>query len=348
MIFDLLLTADAAWLGERTLAGPTAVGVRGSEIGWIGPSRDAPSAVTRTHVDGVLLPGLTDHHVHAAMIRPEQLLAAGVTTVLDLGWAPDEIWPLVDRARSDPALPHIRAAGPFLTAPGGYPSRQSWAPPRVAIEVEDPVSAIRAVESLVARRPATIKVTLNSEAGPVVDDATLNAVVGAARAHGIPVTAHTQGHGQTRRAYLAGVRVLAHTPWTEELDDSLVADLARDTTIVSTIDIHGWGEHTRDRRTALHNLRRFHSAGGTVRYGTDLGNGPLPIGVNIREIAALTDAGLSPVEILRAITGAPLRPGATADVSVVPADPTADPAVLGQAKAVLKAGRPVPARADGD
>lgn len=289
----------------------------------------------------MLLPGLIDYHVHAALIQPEKLLAAGVTTVMDLGWAPAEIWPLVERARHDPGLPRIHAAGPFLTAPGGYPSRQPWAPPLVAIEVDDPAAARRAVEALVAHRPATIKITLNSQAGPVVDDATLHAIVRAADAHGIPVTAHTQGSGQTRRAQLAGVRVLAHTPWTEILDDRLIADLARDTTIISTIDIHGWGEPSPDREIALQNLRRFHSAGGVVRYGTDLGNGPLPLGVNTREIAALTEAGLSPTEVLDAITGAPLRPGAPADVSVVPGDPIANPAVLGQAGAVLKGGQNV-------
>jgi hypothetical protein len=55
--------------------------------------------------------------------------------------------------------------------------------------------------------------------------------------------------------------------------------------------------------TAIDNLRRFRSHGGTVRYGTDLGNGPLPPGVNAREIRALQRAGLSPDEILSAMTG---------------------------------------------
>ncbi|MXS75486.1 hypothetical protein FDM98_12515, partial [Microbacterium sp. TL13] len=32
--------------------------------------------------------------------------------------------------------------------------------------------------------------------------------------------------------------------------------------------------------------------GGRVLYGTDLGNGPLPLGVNRRELLALQDAGV--------------------------------------------------------
>ncbi|MGO4616794.1 hypothetical protein AB4305_19695 [Nocardia sp. 2YAB30] len=338
-MFDQIFVADAAWLGADTLAGPTAVGVCSGEISWVGPPTAAPPAVRRTHFDGILLPGLTDHHVHTALIDPTELLAAGVTTLVDLGGVPSILWPLVERSHHDPELPRIRAAGPFLTSPGGYPTQQDWAPPGIALEVDDPHSATEAVESLLPHRPATIKVALNSEAGPVIDDATLHTIVRAATAHRIPVTAHTQGVGQTLRAYRAGVRVLAHTPWTETLTDELINDLARSTTIISTLDIHGWGTPTRDRATALHNLRRFHAAGGMVRYGTDLGNGPLPRSVDAREVAALNEAGLNPADILRAITNSPLRPGAIADLTAVPADPTTNPDALSQAITIHKACR---------
>jgi hypothetical protein len=39
-----------------------------------------------------------------------------------------------------------------------------------------------------------------------------------------------------------------------------------------------------------------------VRYGTDLGNGPLPPAINPRELRALQRAGLGPAEILAAVT----------------------------------------------
>ncbi|WP_406269575.1 hypothetical protein OH799_26895 [Nocardia sp. NBC_00881] len=337
-MIDHLFVADAAWLGADDLAGPTAVGVCGDEISWIGPPSAAPTAVPRTHLDGILLPGLTDHHVHTALIDPAELLVAGVTTLVDLGGMPDDLWPLVERSRNDPNLPRIRAAGPFLTAPGGYPTQQDWAPAGIALEVDGPHSGAAAVESLLPHEPITIKVALNSEAGPVVDDATLRAIVHTAADHGIPVTAHTQGSGQTLRAYQAGIRVLAHTPWTETLTDDLINDLARSTTIISTLDIHGWGTPTHERDTALRNLHRFHAAGGTVRYGTDLGNGPLPRAVNAREVAALTEAGLTPVDILHAITSSLLRPGVPADLTAVPVDPTTNPGALSRAITIHKAG----------
>ena len=74
-------------------------------------------------------------------------------------------------------------------------------------------------------------------------------------------------------------------------------------TWISTLDIHGWGRATAELGAAMDNLRRFLAHGGTVVYGTDLGNGPLVPGVNRREISALQRAGLTPEEILTAMTG---------------------------------------------
>ena len=61
--------------------------------------------------------------------------------------------------------------------------------------------------------------------------------------------------------------------------------------IVSTLDILSLGRDTPAIRTALENLRRFHDAGGTVIYGTDLGNGAIPAGIHTRELLLLREAG---------------------------------------------------------
>jgi imidazolonepropionase-like amidohydrolase len=165
--------------------------------------------------------------------------------------------------------------------------------------------------------------------------------VAEADAHGLPVTAHVASPQAAGRAAKTGVRVLAHTPWTGPLDDDLVALLAARVRLISTIDIHGWGADTAERRTAITNLRRFHTAGGTIHYGTDLGNGPLIEGVNGRELTALTEAGLSGMDILTAITRSPLAPGAPADLTTIPRDPLTDPCALVDATALIKAGVPV-------
>ncbi|WP_431245799.1 hypothetical protein [Leifsonia xyli] len=72
---------------------------------------------------------------------------------------------------------------------------------------------------------------------------------------------------------------------------------------VSTLDIHGWGDPTDEFVIASENLGRFAASGGRVLYGTDLGNGPLAVGVNARELRALLDAGVHPDTALRSIAG---------------------------------------------
>ena len=84
---------------------------------------------------------------------------------------------------------------------------------------------------------------------------------------------------------------------------ALLRACAEQTTWISTLDIHGWGAAGPAQDTAVANLRHFLGYGGHVRYGTDLGNGPLPPGINLRELRALQGAGLGGEQILTAMTG---------------------------------------------
>jgi len=68
---------------------------------------------------------------------------------------------------------------------------------------------------------------------------------------------------------------------------------------VSTLAIHGPAA----RSIALENVRAFRAAGGELLYGTDLGNGEQPLGLNPAELAALVDAGLDETAVLRALVG---------------------------------------------
>jgi imidazolonepropionase-like amidohydrolase len=117
------------------------------------------------------------------------------------------------------------------------------------------------------------------------------------------VVVHAEGPGTVAAALDCGADLLAHTPWTEPLDDGLTRACAGRMTWISTLDIHGRGGDTPESVTAVANLRRFHAYGGRVRYGTDLGNGPLPPGINRGEIRLLQAAGLSPAEILSSMAG---------------------------------------------
>jgi hypothetical protein len=105
---------------------------------------------------------------------------------------------------------------------------------------------------------------------------------------------------------------------------------------ISTLDIHGWGTETPESVTAAGNLRLFREYGGRVRYGTDLGNGPLPPAINRREIRALQAAGLTPDEILAAMAG----PGVAWIAGGLDLDPVVFADVLATARVVDEDVRP--------
>ncbi|GAB3091669.1 hypothetical protein GCM10027054_15540 [Isoptericola nanjingensis] len=287
------------------------------------PAGVPPEVRRRLGESGTLLPPFTDTHVHLGLVDPAPLRARGVAAVHDLGGTPADVAALAD----DPALPRVAYAGAFLTAPGGYPSDRPWAPAAWVEEVADPTSAVAAVDRQVAAGASFVKVALHADAGPTPDDATLAAVVARAHARGRAVAAHAEVAGQGARAVAAGVDRLAHAPFSERLDDDLlVAMAARGTTWLSTLDIHGWGDPTPELEVALDNVRRFAAAGGRVRYGTDLGNGPLPVGLNARELAALAAAGLGRRSLLVALVGDEPPAGLVSFVpgpAPAPADPGA-------------------------
>ena len=97
----------------------------------LGLRLDATGAATLTEppadaevLPGTLLPGLVDAHVHSGLVDLATVRAGGIAGVWDLGSVPDRVASL---ARRGAPLPRIRYAGPFLIAPGGYPSDRSWA-----------------------------------------------------------------------------------------------------------------------------------------------------------------------------------------------------------------------------
>ncbi len=246
------------------------------------------------------MPRVVDHHVHLQLVDVAALTRSDLGGVVDLGANPSVVAGL---ATSLAAAGGLRAtyAGAFLTAPGGYPSDRPWCPEGGVYEVRSPGDAGVAVAEQVSYGATVVKVTLHADAGPVLDEGTLSAVVAAAHAYELPVVAHVEGVGMTARALATGVDALAHTPWTERVDDALVDAAVRGGQCwISTLAIHA-GDQTAEA-VALDNLRRFQAAGGRVLYGTDLGNGDLPLGVNDAEVAALRRAGLDDAALETALT----------------------------------------------
>ncbi|HST80796.1 MAG TPA: hypothetical protein VLL08_03520 [Kineosporiaceae bacterium] len=312
--------ADPWWLiGDRIWAGPdrwlrrSALPMRGPVAAGgdpVEPERLPPGARTLA-IDGLILPGLHDAHVHSGLVDLRAVRRGGIASVTDLGSVPAQVAELRRESLTPTSdLPVLELVGAFLTAPGGYPSDRSWAAAGSWREVRSVVDAEIAVAEQAAFGARAVKVAINLEAGPVPTPSVLAAIVAAAQARGLLVIAHAQGAGAVRMALTAGVDVLAHAPWTESLGPDLIRECARQTTWISTLHIHDPRGGGPAWDMVRGNLREFLGHGGILRYGTDLGNGPLPLGINAEEIGALQTLGLSVDELLTAMTGPLASPAA--------------------------------------
>lgn len=240
----------------------------------------------------------TDHHVHLQLVDHARLASSRLGRVLDLG--ADLEWVAKRSGRSTREV--IGFAGPFLTAPGGYPTDRTWMPASAAWEVTDAAAAELAVARLADHGAVAIKVVAHDQAGPTLADEVIRSIVHAAARAGLLVVAHAEGAGQAQRVARLGVDMLAHAPFTERLSDAEIGEQAAAVTWISTLAIHDDAR----RRIAVDNVRRFAAAGGTVRYGTDMGNGDTPVDLRAAELDALREAGIDEMTLLAAL--APLSP----------------------------------------
>lgn len=325
--------------------------LEGGRVAAIGRSAAPAGAEVVDGSGSLLVPGFVDAHVHIGFADPAEVLRGGVTTVRDLGWPPDLIFPL---ARASTAAsfdgPLVLASGPIVTAPGGYPTRAAWAPPGTGREVAGPDEARAAVRETAAAGAAVVKFSLNPPVGPVLDEATLRALVEAAHEAGLPTTGHVYGAPELDKALDSGADELAHMLMSEEaLAETQVRRMVEaGMTVVPTLSIR----FGRDREIAVANLARFRAAGGNVVYGTDLGNeGPEP-GIDRTEVRAMADAGFSTVDVVRAATvdaarhlglasKGVLAEGMDADVVAVPVDALDRPERLSEVTMVWREGRRV-------
>ena len=357
----LAVSAPLGWLAPHRLVEDVFVVIEGGVVAYAGSASDLatimegprgpetldgqpapPEPDEEILFGGFVMPGVVDRHVHIAMSDPGAVVTGGVTAVRDLGWPPDAIFSLVE-ASEGPSFngPLVRAAGPILTCHGGYPTRAGWAPEDTGLEVGDAEEAERAARWLLQRGAAVLKVALNSDAGPTLSDDALVAICEVAHGAGTIVTAHVQGRGEAARAIGAGVDEFAHSPWSERLTADLLRAAAQRVRIVSTLDIHSYGEDTPELRTATENLSRFVVEGGRVAYGTDLGNGPIPPGIHPREAEHLARAGLGAEAILEAMTFRPLARGEPGDLVGLASNPLERIDAFGQVELVVRAGRRV-------
>ncbi|HVY48119.1 MAG TPA: amidohydrolase family protein, partial [Minicystis sp.] len=244
---------DLRFDGERFSTEPAALTLDRGVITRIEPLADraAPAPGGVHDARGALtLPGLVNAHVHIArggVFEPnerislaqtrrnlEGCLAAGVTTIGDMACAPALVRELKRYLAKDPRRgPAIRAAGPIVTAPRGYPL--DWLPPLFArLGLALPCATERDAQAAAARVAEAgmdhVKLAVMHESYarkpiPAVKEAVARALVREAHALGLRVLAHAHTVADYRVALAAGVDALMHSSF-EPLDEDLVARVA--------------------------------------------------------------------------------------------------------------------------
>ena len=212
------------------------------------------------------------------------LSPTAIAGVVDLGGDPSTSCRRVNDVR-DSALGYAGASSPHAAATrSGGRGRRPPSCAKCADASPDPGvagSAATAVDEQAAFGASVIKVALKPSRGR--SSTRTLAASSPPRAARASRRRARRGRGMTRLAVDAGIDVLAHAPFTERLETrsspapsrraAMDLDAARSTTA-----------RYRARAAALDNLAPFGAAGGRVLYGTDLGNGEQPLGINVREL----------------------------------------------------------------
>jgi imidazolonepropionase-like amidohydrolase len=229
------------------------VGDRIERVAAVGQASPPAGAQIIEGAGATVLPGLIDMHGHignnsapswvSAMPDPDRNLRAylycGVTTVLDPADLRTQAFARRAAVADGTLLgPHIFAAGPMITAPGGHPVAvlQSLAPwwirwyllPRIVAEVDSPAAARAAVDDIAALQPDVIKLAVDRipDQAPRIRRDVLAAAVDAARQHGIRAVAHIGSTEDAVDAADAGVAAWAHGVYKERIPDDQIARLA--------------------------------------------------------------------------------------------------------------------------
>jgi imidazolonepropionase-like amidohydrolase len=369
----------------------------------LGGPGGAPAAGAIDLGGRTLLPGLIDAHAHVSsdasrspgfgppaplhgeLPRPRELgyfvlaksaramLAAGITTVRDVGSYDDEAIVLREAVRLGLLDgPRILSCGRIIsaTSPGGAIFTTMYREADGADEMR------KAVREQLRRGADFIKLMATGARSVVAEDPEpaqmtaqeLHAIVDEAHRMGVRVAAHVEGLDGARLAVAGGVDTIEHG-LSLHRDPPLLETMAqRRIVLVPTLStFHDLAERftgcfapalveqaKRQREEAYATLLAARDAGVTLAMGHDSG----PPGDNAVELVRMVAGGLSALEGIVAATHGSARalgledvgtvtPGAVADLLVVDGDPLDDLRVLGDLERiwlVVKDGRAVAGR----
>ena len=340
-------------------------------------------------LEGFVTPGLIDAHVHLlldggadptgtlraastvervlqAQTHMQQQLAAGVTTVRDLGGPGGIAVALAGAVEAGKlAGPHILSSGRNITMTGGHghflgTEADGESAVRAAARAELKAGA-QVLKFMATGGVLTPGVRAGAEA---FTEAELRAGIEEAHKADKRTAAHAQGLAGIKNALRAGIDTVEHgafDAWDDEAlgllqDRWLVPTLAAPDGILSGKGtLPGWMMAKTEPIAAKHleNTEVAYRAGVRIVAGTDSGTPFNPHGNLPRELELLHKVGLSPLEVLQAATTVAadalamtgqvgtLTPGAWADLAVWPANPLDHVAAYKEPVAVVSRGNHV-------
>lgn len=334
--------------GERVMPRGTVL-VRNGRIAEVGADVKIPDDVPVVSGEGrTLLPGLIDSHVHSFGNALQRALVSGVTSVLDMFTDQGQArqWRSEQAAEGGaPARADIFSAGTLVTAPKGHGTQFGLPIPTITA----PAEAEAFVDARIQEGSDFIKIVYEKGDAygislPTISEATLRAVVVAAKARGKLAVVHIGSREAAEDALQAGANGLVHIFG----DEPPPADFARRakaagmfviptlSVIESVASVAGGADIgsssplapflTPDEKAALNAsfpqragskvrlehataaTRQLHIEGVPILAGSDAPNTGTVHGATLhRELELLVRAGLSPVAALTAATSAPAR-----------------------------------------
>lgn len=256
-------------------------------------------------------------------------LDIGITTVRDAGFADIGVKQAIEDSLVEG--PRLRIAVTILSQTGGHadgmmPCGVDINPPPypgMPSGVVDGTESVRARTREILRAGADhIKIassggvlspTSNPQLAQFLPDE-IEEIVAVARAAGTYVMAHAQSSAGIKNALRAGVRSIEHGVYLD--DEAIELMLSADVWLVPTLmaprgvlDAIERGEQMPERVVQkafevagahIESVRRAVSAGVRIAIGTD--TGVTPHGDNLRELALMRDAGMSPPAVLQSTT----------------------------------------------
>ncbi|UCE19664.1 MAG: amidohydrolase family protein [Gemmatimonadota bacterium] len=309
---DACIAITNGFLIDGTGAGPIAnaiIIIEGEYIKYVGTgsSLEIPAGTEIIDVQGsYILPGFMNTHVHRGYVENNlrEWARSGVTTVRDVGNSvntPEEAFTIRDALLEDNRNARLVAAGPIVTTVGGYGSYPVTSPD----DAEEVINWLIDVGADIIK--IAIEDNLQGRTWPMLSMEEITRVVDTAHSRGKLVTAHISRSHQLDMAIQGGVDDVNHMVINYVPDELITSMIEDDMYWVPTLELWDGVSQMYNLNwdtVAKNNLRRFVQAGGKVALGTDYDGytTPFDLGMPITEIQLMTEAGMTPIQIIVAGT----------------------------------------------